>query len=67
MKIAVNTRLLIKGRLGGMGWFTYQTMKRIARQNPGYQFYFLFDRPPDPEFIFSDNIIPVVLSPKPGN
>lgn len=63
MQIAVNTRLLINGKLGGIGWFTYQTIKRIVLDHPEHQFYFLFDRKWDDEFIFSDNIIPVKLFP----
>lgn len=64
MKIVVNARLLIKDRLEGIGWFTCETLKRITRQHPEHHFIFLFDRDFDEEFIFSDNITPLVLSPK---
>jgi len=60
MVIAVNCRLLLKNKLEGIGWFTYQTLKRITRDHPEHQFIFIFDRPYDPSFIFSDNITPVV-------
>jgi glycosyltransferase involved in cell wall biosynthesis len=63
MNIAVNTRLLIKNRLDGMGWFSYETLKRITTNHPEHRFYFLFDRPWDQEFIFSPNIVPVKLFP----
>jgi len=63
MNIAVNTRLLIRGKLEGIGWFTYESLKRITKQHPEHHFYFIFDRPFDPEFIFSSNITPVVLYP----
>jgi glycosyltransferase involved in cell wall biosynthesis len=63
LKIAVNTRLLLKDRLDGIGWFTYETFKRICINNPQHQFYFLFDRPYSSEFIFSDNIHPIVVGP----
>lgn len=63
MRIAVNTRLLIKNRLEGIGWFTYESMKRITQWHPEHEFFFLFDRPYDQEFIFSDNVKPVVLHP----
>jgi glycosyltransferase involved in cell wall biosynthesis len=63
MRIAVNTRLLIKGKLGGIGWFTYQSLKRITQNHPEHQFYFLFDRDFNNEFIFGDNIIPFKLLP----
>ncbi len=64
MRIAVNTRFLLKNRLEGIGWFTYETMKRITRWHPEHEFIFLFDREFDPEFIFSDNVKPVVLHPQ---
>lgn len=64
MKIAVNTRLLLKGKLEGIGWFTYENLKRITKQHPEHQFYFLFDRPYDNEFIFGSNITPVVIAPQ---
>ena len=63
MIIAVNTRLLLKGKLEGIGWFTYETLSRITTDHPEHQFIFIFDRPFSKEFIFSDNITPVVLSP----
>jgi glycosyltransferase involved in cell wall biosynthesis len=63
MRIAVNTRLLIAGKLDGMGWFTYETFKRITQNHPEHEFIFMFDRPYSPEFIFSDNIRPVILHP----
>ncbi len=60
MVIAVNCRLLQKNRLEGIGWFTYETLRRITRDHPEHQFIFIFDRPYSSEFIFSDNITPVV-------
>ena len=63
MIIAVNTRLLIKNRLDGIGWFTFETLKRITVQHPEHKFVFLFDRPYHKDFIFSDNIEPIVLFP----
>jgi glycosyltransferase involved in cell wall biosynthesis len=59
MVIAVNCRLLLKNRLEGIGWFTYETLRRITRDHPEHTFIFIFDRPWAPEFIFSGNIIPV--------
>jgi glycosyltransferase involved in cell wall biosynthesis len=64
LKIAVNTRLLLKNRMEGIGWFTFETLKRITKDHPEHQFYFIFDRPFDPQFIFSENIIPVVVGPQ---
>lgn len=61
--IAVNTRFLIKDKLEGIGLFTYESLKRITQSHPEIDFYFLFDRKFDAEFIFSENIKPVVLFP----
>ncbi|MFA6129065.1 MAG: glycosyltransferase family 1 protein [Bacteroidales bacterium] len=63
MVIAVNCRLLLKNKLEGIGWFTYQTLQRITHDHPEHRFIFIFDRPYDPSFIFSDNITPVIAGP----
>jgi glycosyltransferase involved in cell wall biosynthesis len=64
MRIGVNTRLLLKGKLEGIGWFTYQTLERIVRDHPEHEFVFFFDRPYDPLFIFGPNVTPVVVHPQ---
>jgi glycosyltransferase involved in cell wall biosynthesis len=64
LKIAVNTRLLLKNKLEGIGWFSYETLKKITTQHPEHQFYFIFDRQFDDSFIFSGNITPVILPPQ---
>lgn len=63
MRIAVNTRLLLKGKLEGIGWFTFETLKRITQNHPEHEFIFIFDRPFDPDFIFAENVTPVVIGP----
>lgn len=63
MVIAVNTRLLIKGKLEGIGWFTFETLKRMTVNHPEHHFIFIFDRPFNPDYIFADNITPVVIGP----
>ena len=64
MKIAVNTRLLLKDKLEGIGWVACETLSRIVKAHPNDEFYFLFDRKPDPKFFFADNVKPVVLFPQ---
>jgi glycosyltransferase involved in cell wall biosynthesis len=64
LRIAVNTRLLLKNKLEGIGWFSYETLRRITTRHPEHRFYFIFDRQFDESFIFSDNIIPVVIPPQ---
>ena len=63
MLIAVNTRFLIKDKLEGIGWFTYETMKRLTHNHPEHTFLFLFDREPDPEFVFGKNVKPIRVWP----
>jgi len=64
MRIAVNTRLLLKGKLEGIGWFTFETLKRMTQNHPEHEFIFIFDRPFDPDFIFAKNVTPVVIGPQ---
>src|SRR5690554_900898 len=64
MRIAINTRLLLKGKLEGIGWFTYETLKRITTAHPEHEFIFIFDRKPDSEFIFGNNVKAVVAHPQ---
>ena len=64
MLIAVNTRLLIKNRIDGTGWFINETLKRITRDHPEHDFVFLFDRQFSKDFIFSDNITTRVIRPQ---
>ena len=63
MRIAVNTRLLLKGRLEGIGWYTFETLSRIVKSHPEHDFYFLFDRPYSEEFVFAENVHPIIVGP----
>jgi glycosyltransferase involved in cell wall biosynthesis len=63
MRIAVNTRLLLKGRLEGIGWYTFETLSRIVKSHPEHDFYFLFDRPYSEEFVFAKNVHPIIVGP----
>jgi glycosyltransferase involved in cell wall biosynthesis len=63
LRIAVNTRLLIKNKLEGIGWFTYESLKRICNNHKEHEFFFIFDRPWHDDFIFSDNITPLFTGP----
>jgi len=64
MRIAVNTRLLLKGKLEGIGWFTFETLIRMTQNHPEHEFIFIFDRPYDPDYIFAENVTPVVIGPQ---
>src|SRR5690606_35650349 len=63
MRIAVNTRLLLPGKLEGIGWFTHETLSRIVKAHPDHEFIFIFDRPFDRRFIYAENVKGVVLPP----
>lgn len=71
MRIAVNTRLLLPGKMDGIGWFTFETTRRMVASHPEHQFILLFDRPVrkgvDSDFdamLASPNVETVVLCPQ---
>jgi glycosyltransferase involved in cell wall biosynthesis len=63
MRIAVNTRFLLKEYLEGYGYFLQEILSRLVHAHPEHEFIFFFDRPYDPKFIFGKNVTPVVLGP----
>jgi len=63
-KVAVNTRLLLKGRLEGLGTFKHEVLRRLVKTHPDVEFHFIFDRPFDNNFIYGDNVVPHVLGPQ---
>lgn len=63
MRIAVNARFLLSGKLEGIGWYSFEVLRRMTKKHPEHEFIFVFDRPFSEEFIFGDNVIPVVLQP----
>ena len=64
MNIAVNTRLLLKNKLEGIGWFTKETLQRITINHPEHNFFFIFDRAFDESYLFSPNVKGIILSPQ---
>ncbi len=64
MKIAVDTRLLLKDRMDGLGLFTEGAFKHIVSSNPTIDFTFIFDREPHSDFIFSNNVTAKVIGPQ---
>jgi glycosyltransferase involved in cell wall biosynthesis len=63
LKIAVNTRFLLRKGLEGYGWYTYEVFSRMCRMFPEDEYLFLFDRPYEKKFIFSDNIKAQIIPP----
>lgn len=64
VKIAVNTRLLLKNKLEGIGWFSHETLQRLVEWHPDWEFHFFFDRKPDSSFIYGDNVQYHILKPQ---
>ncbi len=64
MRIAINTRLLISGKMEGIGWYTYEVVKRMIEAHPEDEFILFFDRTPSDEFNFGPNAKQIVLSPQ---
>lgn len=63
MIIAVNTRLIVKDKFCGISWFAYESLKRITKNHPEHKFLFFFDRPYSEEYVFAENVIPIVAGP----
>jgi glycosyltransferase involved in cell wall biosynthesis len=63
MRIAVNARFLLPGKLEGLGWYTHELARRMALAHPEDEFIFFFDRPYDPAFVYAENVRPVVVFP----
>ena len=63
VKIAVNTRLLLKNRMEGIARYIHETTRRMVERHPEVEFHFLFDRPYSQEFIYGDNVKAHVLPP----
>ncbi len=63
MKIAVNARFLLKGKLEGIGWYSFEVLRRLVAMRPEDEFIFFFDRAYDEAFIFADNVSGVVVAP----
>ena len=63
MIIGVNARLMIEGKMDGIGWFARESMRCMVADHPEHTFVFFFDRKPSPAFRFADNVEFVVLHP----
>lgn len=61
MRLGVNTRLLLDGKLEGIGYFALQLLNRMAVSHPEDEFVFFFDRKYSRKFVFSKNVKPVVI------
>ncbi len=64
MKIAVNLRLLIPGKLEGIGRFSLEIINRLIEEMPDAEFHLLFDRKPPKEFPFPEGVKKVHIPPQ---
>lgn len=63
MRIGVNTRFLLEGKLEGLGRYTHELFSRLVKNHPEHQFVFFFDRTYSQEFIYEKNVEAVVVHP----
>ena len=63
-RIAINTRLLLKDKLEGIGVFGHEVLSRMTQAHPEVDFHFLFDHPFDPMFIYGPNVTGHILFPQ---
>lgn len=64
MRIGINTRLFVKGKMDGIAWYAYEIIRRMVREHPEHEFVCFFDRPCPDEYVFGSNMRPVVLHPQ---
>jgi len=63
MRIGINTRFLLKGKLEGIGVYTQEVASRLVTLLPQHEWFFFFDRPYADIFIPHERITPVVCYP----
>ena len=61
MRVGVNSRLLLKDKLEGIGYFTLKNLERLTRNHPDCEFVLFFDRPYDKDFVFAKNVKSIVI------
>jgi len=63
MRIAVNCQSLVKNKMEGLGWYSYETLKRITIAHPEHEFIFIFGKGIEQAFVFSENVKAVNIGP----
>lgn len=63
MRIALNARFLIEGKMEGIGYSCWEIYRRMIELNPQHTFILFFDRPYSTVFTTFKNVIPVCLYP----
>jgi len=62
MNIGVNARHLIDGKLEGIGWYSYEILKRLVLLRPNDKFFFFYDRNTKP-LVHGMNVTNVIVNP----
>lgn len=62
--VAVNTRLLLPGKLEGISRFAFEVLSRMVKAHPEVAFSFFFDRAFDSAYLFGDNVKPYIIPPQ---
>jgi len=63
MKIAINCRLWLPGRLEGVGFFLQEVVSRWLEERPDDEFHLFFDRATDIDFSDQKNVIVHIMYP----
>lgn len=63
MRIAVNARFLLPGKLEGIGWYSYHVLNRLVHNYPQHEYYFIYDRPQTVPMIQHESIRHLVVAP----
>lgn len=63
MILGVSARVLLEGKLEGIGWFAHEILRRMVAAHPEHQFVFFFDRPYDKRFVYGPNVRAVIVPP----
>lgn len=63
MRIAINARFLTTPHLEGIGWYTYEIVRRMIEQHPEHEYLLLYDRTVPHPFIVHPSAKPVVCHP----
>jgi glycosyltransferase involved in cell wall biosynthesis len=67
MIIAVNCRFNKEAQPQGYNSFVFSILNHLSKKNPKHQFIYIFDKPYDSSFVFTENITPIIAGPKTSN
>lgn len=63
MRIGINARFLIPDKLEGIGWYSYQILKRMVEQHPEHDYFFFYDRKHENFLIQHPSVRHIVVAP----